>query len=194
MLKRKFLSAAVIFVIFFTTRVFAGTAQTNDITYKGTKFGVSEKVFYEQHQNEGFVCSDAPPTSVGRWCSSEVTTYGNLKAQTTAQFLDDRLVLVSIFFRDPPDIASEATIDKNIVSQLEHHYGSPDEIKWPIEAENGGKIWKKVWHKKNGSSVTYLHYLSIVNGSKFETRSVFLQSKDADKLPTRSDNAHKTDM
>lgn len=167
-------------------------AESDDISYKGTKFGVSEKTFSLQRQNEGFLCTDAPNGNVGRWCQSEVATYLNFKTHTTVQFLDDKLLIVSVFFNPPTDVASSATMDDIIVSQIEHRYGTTNKTEWPKEV-NGGKLWKKVWHGKNGSSIEYQHHISTTSPLNLDTRSVFLMSKDADKL-VRAQSAQKSDM
>ncbi|WP_124594115.1 hypothetical protein [Burkholderia ubonensis] len=182
-----FLGAGILF-----TLASSKAAESNDILYKGTKFGATEKTFTHQHQNEGFVCADAPNGNPGRWCESEVATYLNFKTHTTAQFLDNRLLLVSVFFKSPSDVVSSVVMDDAIVSQIEHRYGAPNETEWPKEV-NGGKIWKKVWHSKDGSSIEYLHYISTTGPLNLDERNVFIMSKDADKL-TRAPSAQKSDM
>ncbi|MFM0350862.1 hypothetical protein [Paraburkholderia sp. RL17-347-BIC-D] len=184
-------------MIFFSAGIFfvlasSKAAEINDISYKGTKFGASEKTFSHQHENEGFVCADAPNGNPGRWCQSEVATYLNLKTHTTVQFLGDKLLLVSVFFNPPADVVLSATMDDTIVSKIGHRYGAPNETEWPKEV-NGGKLWKKVWHRKDGSSIEYQHYTSTSGPLNLDTRNIFIMSKDADKL-VRAQSPQKSDM
>lgn len=175
----------------FAAHVFAAPATT--ATYKGTAFGASEKTFLSQHPAEDFACADAPPTSVGRWCQSQTATYGGARANVIAQFLHDRLLLVSIAFDEPQGDVALAAFDVNITGQLEQLYGKPTEVYWPGrygQGGQGGTLWKKVWHQRGGASVTYVHFDAGAGPLK-DQRSVFLQSKDADKLLT---NRKPSDM
>lgn len=138
------------------------------------------------------MCADAPNGNAGRWCQSEVATYLNFKTHTTAQFLGDRLLLVSVFFNAPPNDVLNVTMDDTIVSQIGHKYGAPNETKWPKEV-NGGKLWKKIWHGKDGSSIEFQHYISTTGPLSLDVRSIFIMSKDAGKL-TRAQSAQKSDM
>lgn len=135
------------------------------------------------------MCAEAPNGNAGRWCQSEVASYLNFKAHTTVQFLGDKLLLVGVYFIPPTDVVSNVAMDDSIVVQIEHRYGPPDETEWPKEV-NGGKVWKKVWHKKDGSSIEYLHYISTTGPLNLDERSIFLTSKGADKLV----GAKKPDM
>jgi len=132
---RKSSAVAFMCALFFVADARA-TTTANEISYKGSRFGVSEKVFLQQHSNEGFVCAEAP-TKVGRWCSGKATTYVNWNTETTAQFLDNKLVLVSVFFRESADGTLEAMIDTAIVSSLAKRYGPSNEVAWPSQTKNG---------------------------------------------------------
>jgi len=175
--------AATTVALLFAAQVVAA-GPTVDLSYKGTRFGASEQTFLQQHAGENFVCADAPPSSVGRWCSSKSTTFGNEPSSTIAQFLNDRLVLITISFAPPASDVADAAFDVAMTSQLQQRYGKPSAEYWPGQTSQGAPFWKKVWHLKGGAAITYIHFDIDANGSRLEQRNVFLQSKEADKLIT----------
>lgn len=185
MLKNGLLGTALIAMLF-SANV---SAETSEVTYKGTRLGVSEAAFIKQHTNDGFVCSDAPSPNTGRWCRSIVATYGGIHSDTTAIFINNKLIALSIAIPNSDNLVTQIANEASIVTQLEHQYGKADETEWPDESKQGAEFWKKVWHKKNGSSVEYLHAkLSLNNGTMFsETMNVFLYSKEAAKSYQKSD-------
>ncbi|MEX3790290.1 hypothetical protein [Paraburkholderia sp. BR14374] len=177
------MAGATVALIFAAQAVAAGP--TVDLSYKGTRFGASEQAFLQQHAGENFVCTDAPPSSVGRWCSSKSTTFGNERSNTIAQFLNNRLVLVTISFAPPANDVADVAFDVIMTSQLQQRYGKPTEVYWPGQTSQGAPFWKKVWHLKSRAAITYMHFNIDANGSRLEQRNLFLQSKEAEKLVTQ---------
>ncbi|MCE4541395.1 MULTISPECIES: hypothetical protein [unclassified Caballeronia] len=151
------------------------------LTYKGTKFGVSEGEFIKQHPNQGFVCSDSRIYS-GRECRSALATYANAKADTVAVFFDDKLALMVISLDIPSsDITQGAIIDTIVPNQLAEQYGQPNKTQWPVTVE-GGTLWTKRWDMQSGDTVAYVHSHHVINGQIFDFRNVSLSSKAANNL------------
>lgn len=64
-----------------------------EITFKGTRLGVSEKQFLAEQDNQGYVCN-VPADKVGRRCESKVATYAGYAGKISVLFLRDRLTLL----------------------------------------------------------------------------------------------------
>lgn len=167
--------------------------QSEKVVYKGTKLGATEKTFVHQHQNEGFVCKE-DVLKIGRECVSEVATYGGYPSQTTAIFINDRLVGILVSFNPPKDLATDLLMDDIITMQLESIHGEPTQTRWPDELTKGQKIWSQSWRKKNGDSVGYSHSIGGIGDTKIESRLLYLSSKAGEKLYENARRSLKKDM
>jgi hypothetical protein len=164
--------------IFITVFLVSSTAHAMDeISYKNTKFGITEATFIQKFSTENFLCKTAV-SGVGRQCESSRSTYADEPANNTmAFFLNDELIAVSIFFSGKKESLSKNLQYSLLIQALEGKYGAKRKIE--EKKEKGFYVETHKWNDSLGHQISFIFTDSKSAGS---FASIHIESENGTKL------------